>query len=102
LQADLSTVYGIVKIVTTSLFVAFGVDRFGRKKPLLIGVALMSMFLWVSEIVPESRHVWKSGHQLTMLADHRCHLQHPSAKDRYKRPRFFCLYCYGCHDVSGQ
>lgn len=58
----------------------------------------MSMFLWVSEISFE-----KQGkmYRLTMLADHRCHLQHPSAKDRYNRTRFFCIYCYGCHDVSG-
>lgn len=42
-----SGIYGIVKIVATSAFIAFGVERFGRKKPLLIGVALMSMFLWI-------------------------------------------------------
>jgi hypothetical protein len=42
-----SGIYGIVKIVSTSLFIAFGVERFGRKKPLLVGVALMSMFLWI-------------------------------------------------------
>jgi len=29
------------------LFIAFDVDRFGRKKPLLLGVALMSMLLWI-------------------------------------------------------
>jgi hypothetical protein len=40
-------VYGIVKIVTTSIFIAVGVERFGRRKPLLIGVLLMSMFLWI-------------------------------------------------------
>jgi MFS family permease len=42
-----SGVYGIVKIVTTSIFIAVGVERFGRRKPLLIGVLLMSMFLWI-------------------------------------------------------
>lgn len=42
-----SGIYGIVKIVVTSLFIATGVERFGRKKPLLVGVALMSMFLWI-------------------------------------------------------
>ncbi|ORY31956.1 sugar transporter [Naematelia encephala] len=42
-----SGVYGIVKIVATSIFIAFGVERFGRKKPLLVGVALMSLFLWI-------------------------------------------------------
>ncbi|WVN87388.1 uncharacterized protein L203_102567 [Cryptococcus depauperatus CBS 7841] len=42
-----SGIYGIVKIVVTSIFVAFGVERFGRKRPLLVGVALMSMFLWI-------------------------------------------------------
>jgi MFS family permease len=42
-----SGIYGIVKIVATSAFIAFGVERFGRKRPLLIGVALMSMFLWI-------------------------------------------------------
>ncbi|ENH66730.1 Quinate permease [Fusarium oxysporum f. sp. cubense race 1] len=38
-------VYGIIKIVATSLFVRFIVDRFGRRVPLLIGsaVALTSM-----------------------------------------------------------
>lgn len=42
-----SGVYGIVKIVATSIFIAFGVERFGRKKPLLLGVAMMSGFLWI-------------------------------------------------------
>ncbi|KAK8845347.1 hypothetical protein IAR55_006060 [Kwoniella newhampshirensis] len=42
-----SGIYGIVKIVSTSIFIAFGVERFGRKKPLMVGVALMSMFLWI-------------------------------------------------------
>ena len=42
-----SGIYGIVKIVTTSLFIWQGVDRFGRKKPLLVGICLMSMFLWI-------------------------------------------------------
>lgn len=42
-----SGIYGIVKIVTTSIFVWLGVDRFGRKRPLLIGICLMSMFLWI-------------------------------------------------------
>ncbi|WVQ80303.1 hypothetical protein IAT38_002408 [Cryptococcus sp. DSM 104549] len=42
-----SGIYGIVKIVSTSIFIAFGVERFGRKKPLLLGVALMSLFLWI-------------------------------------------------------
>ncbi|KAL7765089.1 hypothetical protein ACKLNR_003005 [Fusarium oxysporum f. sp. zingiberi] len=38
-------VYGIIKVVATSLFVRFIVDRFGRRVPLLIGsaVALTSM-----------------------------------------------------------
>lgn len=69
-----SGIYGIVKIVTTFIFVAFGVDRyvllvphqrqkliansFGRKKPLLIGVAMMSMFLWISQ---SSRHMSYPG-----------------------------------------
>jgi MFS family permease len=42
-----SGIYGIVKIITTAIFVAFGIERFGRKIPLLAGVALMSMFLWI-------------------------------------------------------
>ncbi|XAO26425.1 hypothetical protein I312_105262 [Cryptococcus bacillisporus CA1280] len=42
-----SGIYGIVKIVATSIFIAFGIERFGRKKPLLLGVSLMSMFLWI-------------------------------------------------------
>ncbi|OCF70909.1 sugar transporter [Kwoniella mangroviensis CBS 8886] len=42
-----SGVYGIVKIVATAIFIVFGVDRFGRKKPLLTGIALMSLFLWI-------------------------------------------------------
>jgi hypothetical protein len=38
-------VYGIIKVVVTSLFIRFIVDRFGRRVPLLIGssVALISM-----------------------------------------------------------
>ncbi|KAK2685262.1 hypothetical protein QWA68_015642 [Fusarium oxysporum] len=38
-------VYGIIKVVATSLFIRFVVDRFGRRVPLLIGsaVALTSM-----------------------------------------------------------
>ncbi|WVQ94086.1 hypothetical protein IAU59_001164 [Kwoniella sp. CBS 9459] len=42
-----SGVYGLVKIVATTIFIVFGVDRFGRKKPLLTGIALMSLFLWI-------------------------------------------------------
>ena len=42
-----SGIYGIVKIITTSIFIFTGVERFGRKKPLLIGTLLMSMFLWI-------------------------------------------------------
>lgn len=42
-----SGIYGIVKIVATTAFIAFGVERFGRKKPLLVGIFLMSMFLWI-------------------------------------------------------
>lgn len=29
------------------MFVFFGVERFGRKRPLVVGVLLMSMFLWI-------------------------------------------------------
>ncbi|AFR98131.2 sugar transporter [Cryptococcus neoformans] len=42
-----SGIYGIVKIIATATFIAFGIERFGRKKPLLLGVGLMSMFLWI-------------------------------------------------------
>jgi MFS family permease len=42
-----SGIYGIVKIISTSIFIAFGVERFGRKKTLLLGVAMMSGFLWI-------------------------------------------------------
>ncbi|WOO76572.1 Quinate permease [Vanrija pseudolonga] len=42
-----SGVYGLVKIVATTIFIMFGVDRFGRKWPLIIGAGLMSMFLWI-------------------------------------------------------
>lgn len=42
-----SGIYGIVKIVATSIFIAFGVERFGRKRPLQVGVFLMSVFLWI-------------------------------------------------------
>lgn len=42
-----SGIYGIVKIVTTSIFIAVGVERFGRRMPLRIGVGLMSMFLFI-------------------------------------------------------
>lgn len=42
-----SGIYGIVKIVATAIFIFFGVEYFGRKRPLLIGLALMSMFLWI-------------------------------------------------------
>lgn len=42
-----SGIYGIVKIVATGLFIAFGVERFGRKKPLLVGVFMMSACLWI-------------------------------------------------------
>ncbi|KAK4684872.1 MFS transporter, SP family, sugar:H+ symporter, partial [Tremellales sp. Uapishka_1] len=42
-----SGIYGIVKIVATSIFIAFGIDRFGRKKPLLLGVSLMAIFLLI-------------------------------------------------------
>lgn len=39
--------YGIVKIVATSIFVAVGIEKFGRSKSLGYGGAFMSMFLWV-------------------------------------------------------
>jgi MFS family permease len=42
-----SGIYGIVKIVATSIFIFFGIERFGRRWSLVIGLALMSMFLWI-------------------------------------------------------
>ncbi|KAI9635769.1 sugar transporter [Dioszegia hungarica] len=42
-----SGIYGIVKIISTGIFIAFGIERFGRKKPLAIGVAMMSGFLFI-------------------------------------------------------
>ncbi|BEI86383.1 hypothetical protein CcaverHIS002_0606700 [Cutaneotrichosporon cavernicola] len=42
-----SGIYGLVKIAATSIFIFFGVERFGRKKPLLVGIFMMSGFLWI-------------------------------------------------------
>ncbi|GMK57703.1 hypothetical protein CspeluHIS016_0405370 [Cutaneotrichosporon spelunceum] len=42
-----SGIYGLVKIVATGIFIFFGVERFGRKKPLLVGIFMMSAFLWI-------------------------------------------------------
>ena len=42
-----SGIYGIVKIVATAIFIFFGIERFGRRWSLCIGLALMSMFLWI-------------------------------------------------------
>lgn len=42
-----SGIYGIVKIIATSIFVFLGVERFGRKRPLLVGIFMMSGFLWI-------------------------------------------------------
>ncbi|CAK9784201.1 sugar transporter [Cutaneotrichosporon oleaginosum] len=42
-----SGIYGIVKIVATAVFIFFGVERFGRKRPLLVGIFMMSGFLWI-------------------------------------------------------
>lgn len=42
-----SGIYGIVKIVATAIFVFFGIERFGRRWSLTVGLALMSMFLWI-------------------------------------------------------
>jgi len=41
-----SGIYGIVKIVATAIFVVFGIEKFGRRWSLVIGLALMSLFLW--------------------------------------------------------
>jgi hypothetical protein len=42
-----SGIYGIVKIVATAIFIFFGVERVGRRTALIVGVGLMSMFLWM-------------------------------------------------------
>jgi len=42
-----SGVYGIVKIFATAIFILFGIERFGRRWSLVVGLALMSMFLWI-------------------------------------------------------
>jgi sugar porter (SP) family MFS transporter len=42
-----SGIYGIVKIVATAVFIFFGVEKFGRKRPLLVGIFMMSGFLWI-------------------------------------------------------
>lgn len=42
-----SGIYGIVKIVATAIFVFFGIERFGRRWSLTVGLALMSLFLWI-------------------------------------------------------
>jgi len=42
-----SGIYGIVKIVATAIFIFFGIERFGRRWSLVIGLSLMSMFLWI-------------------------------------------------------
>jgi len=42
-----SGIYGIVKIVATSIFILFGIERFGRRWSLVLGLSLMAMFLWI-------------------------------------------------------
>lgn len=42
-----SGIYGIVKIVATAIFIAFGIDRFGRRMSLCVGLALMSVCLFI-------------------------------------------------------
>ncbi|WRT66794.1 uncharacterized protein IL334_003757 [Kwoniella shivajii] len=42
-----SGIYGIVKIVATAVFIFFGIERFGRRWSLTVGLALMSLFLWI-------------------------------------------------------
>lgn len=42
-----SGIYGIVKIVATAIFIAFGIERFGRRWSLVVGLAGMSFFLWI-------------------------------------------------------
>ncbi|KAI5478488.1 hypothetical protein MNV49_005016 [Pseudohyphozyma bogoriensis] len=42
-----SGIYGIVKIVATGFFIAFGIEKVGRRKALGFGGAAMSMFLWI-------------------------------------------------------
>ncbi|KAM0746263.1 putative high-affinity glucose transporter of the major facilitator superfamily [Meredithblackwellia eburnea MCA 4105] len=42
-----SGIYGLVKIVATSIFIFFGIERIGRSKALGFGGAFMSMFLWI-------------------------------------------------------
>jgi hypothetical protein len=46
-----SGIYGIVKIVATSIFVFLGIERIGRSKSLGFGGAGMSLFLWVCSIL---------------------------------------------------
>ena len=42
-----SGIYGIVKIVATAIFVFFGIERFGRRWSLTVGLGLMAMFLFI-------------------------------------------------------
>ena len=42
-----SGIYGIVKIVATSIFIFVGIERIGRKKALGFGGLGMSLFLWI-------------------------------------------------------
>lgn len=46
-----SGLYGILKIIATAIFIAFGVDRFGRKKPLALGGFLMGIILLAIGII---------------------------------------------------
>ena len=35
------------QIVATSIFILFGIERFGRRWSLVLGLSLMAMFLWI-------------------------------------------------------
>jgi len=40
-------IYGTVKVITTGFFLWLGIDRFGRRKPLLAGAAWMSLMMFI-------------------------------------------------------
>lgn len=52
----------LFRIVTTAAFIFLGVERFGRKKPLVVGIFLMSMFLWIIGAVLNTHNplVWNA------------------------------------------
>jgi hypothetical protein len=69
-----SGIYGIVKIIATGVFIAFGIERFGRKKSLALGLGEFAARRDQFGRRKADRAIRPHEH---VPVDHWCHLPHP-------------------------